>query len=436
MQMPQTKYAKSGGVYIAYQTFGSGTRDIVVAPGFISNLEWYWDDHRASQWLQGLAKLGRVTLFDKRGTGMSDRVGDLPCMEVRMDDMRAVMDAVGIERAVIFGVSEGGSLATLFAAHHQKRCEALVLYGAFARFSSWFANEQVFQQFLGYIETAWGNGGIGPLVAPTLVNDTGYLRSVGKFERQGGSPAAVVALMRMNSQINIVDVLSSVHVPTLVIHKTGDAMVSVEGGRELAAGIPGARLFEMPGTDHLPWHEESAIYISEIEEFLTGERSERVIDRVLATVMFTDIVDSTQRAEKLGDATWRSLLNAHDQIVRKQLQKFRGHEVKSLGDGFLATFDGPARAIRCANSICAEVQALSMEVRAGLHTGELEMTENDVRGISVHIASRVASLSQGSKVLVTRTVKDLVAGSGLTFTDYGEHALKGIPDHWQLYIAQ
>lgn len=377
-----------------------------------------------------------MTIFDKRGTGLSDRVGDLPSMDLRMDDMRAVMDAAGINRAVIFGVSEGGSLAALFAAHHQNRCEALVLYGAFARFSSWFPTNEAFQYFLGYIQTAWGNGGIGPIVAPTLAGDPNFLRSVGRFERQGGSPAAVVSLMRMNSQIHIADVLSSIHVPTLVIHKTGDVMVSVQGGRELASGIPGARLFEMPGTDHLPWHEDSAKYLSEMEEFLTGERSDPVIDRVLATVLFTDIVDSTVRAEKMGDAAWRSLLNAHDQAIRKQFQKFRGQEVKSLGDGFLATFDGPARAIKCAQSICAEVVPLGLQVRAGLHTGELEMTENDVRGISVHIASRVAGLSQGSKVLVTRTVKDLVAGSGLAFSDFGEHALRGIPDHWRLYQVQ
>ena len=436
MQMPQTQYAKSGEVYIAYQTFGDGPREIIVVPGFISNVEWYWDDPLASQWLEGLARLGRVTIFDKRGTGLSDRVGDLPSMDIRMDDMRAVMDAVGIDRAVILGVSEGGSLATLFAAHYQSRCEALLLYGAFARFESWFPTDEAFQYCLGYIQSAWGNGGIGPIVAPTLAGDPLFLRSVGRFERQGGSPAAVVALMRMNSQINIADVLSSIHVPTLVIHKTADAMVSVQGGRELAAGIPGARLFEMPGTDHLPWHEDSAVYLSEIEEFLTGERTDPVIDRVLATVLFTDIVDSTARAERLGDSAWRALLNAHDLTIRRQFQKFRGQEVKSLGDGFLATFDGPARAIKCAQTICAEVAPLGLEVRAGLHTGELEMTENDVRGISVHIASRVAGLSQGSQVLVTRTVKDLVAGSGLAFADYGEHALKGLPEQWQLYMAQ
>lgn len=433
--LAQTQYAKSGDLYIAYQTFGDGPRNIVIAPGFISNVEWYWDDPRASAWLTALARLGRVTIFDKRGTGLSDRVGDLPNMDIRMDDMRAVMDAAGVERAVIMGISEGGSLATLFAAHHQARCEALVLLGAFAKFTSWFPTEERLQYFLGYIQTAWGNGGISPLVAPTLAEDAAFVRSVGKFERQGGSPAAVVALMRMNSQIDITDVLSSIHVPTLVIHKKDDAMVSVEGGRALAKGIAGARYFEMTGVDHLPWYDDCEIYISEIEEFVTGERSDPIVDRVLATVLFTDIVDSTKTAERMGDKAWRDLLNAHDQVVRKQLQRFRGNEVKSLGDGFLVTFDGPARAIKCAHAISDAVRQLGLAVRAGLHTGEVEMTENDVRGISVHLAARVAAMGSDRQVLVTRTVKDLVAGSGLTFSDFGTHTLKGIPEQWQLYAS-
>jgi pimeloyl-ACP methyl ester carboxylesterase len=432
---PQTQYAKSGDVFLAYQTFGEGPRDIVLAPGFISNVEWYWDDPRATKWLEALAKLGRVTIFDKRGTGLSDRVGDLPSMELRMDDMRSVMDAVGIERAAVFGISEGGPLATLFAAHHQRRCEALVLYGAFAKFSSWFPTPEALDYFIGYIQSAWGNGGITRMVAPSLADDPVFVRSVGKFERQGGSPAAVVALMRMNSQINISDILSAIHVPTLVIHKVDDTMVNIEGGRELAAGIPGARLIEMPGKDHLPWYDDAENYIADMEEFLTGKRSDPIADRVLATVLFTDIVDSTVRAERMGDQAWRNLLSKHDQVVRRQLQKFRGQEVKSLGDGFLATFDGPARAIKCAQSICQEVRPLGLEVRTGLHTGEVEFTENDVRGIAVHIAARVAGLSQRSQVVVTRTVKDLVAGSGLNFQDFGNHALKGLPESWQLFAA-
>lgn len=273
------------------------------------------------------------------------------------------------------------------------------------------------------------------MVAPSLADDPVFVRSVGKFERQGGSPAAVVALMRMNSQINISDILSAIHVPTLVIHKVDDTMVNIEGGRELAAGIPGARLIEMPGKDHLPWYDDAENYIADMEEFLTGKRSDPIVDRVLATVLFTDIVDSTVRAERMGDQAWRNLLSKHDQVVRRQLQKFRGQEVKSLGDGFLATFDGPARAIKCAQSICEEVRPLGLEVRTGLHTGEVEFTENDVRGIAVHIAARVAGLSQRSQVVVTRTVKDLVAGSRLNFQDFGNHALKGLPESWQLFAA-
>lgn len=271
---PKTQYARSQGVFIAYQTFGQGPRDIVVVPGFVSNVEWYWNDPKASRWLHALSRLGRVTIFDKRGTGLSDRVADLPDMNVRKDDMRAVMDAVGIQRAVLLGVSEGGSMAIVFAAQYPERCEALVLVGAFARFTSWFATAESLQCFLDYIETAWGNGGIATLVAPSLAKDPHFLDSVGKFERQGGSPTAVIALMRMNSLIDITEVLSDVSAPTLVIHKTGDTMVSVEGGRTLAAGIAGAKLFEMSGVDHLPWNDDCVVYLAEIEDFLTGQRSD------------------------------------------------------------------------------------------------------------------------------------------------------------------
>jgi pimeloyl-ACP methyl ester carboxylesterase/class 3 adenylate cyclase len=436
MQIPQTKYAQSGEVYIAYQTFGEGPLDIVICPGFVSNVEWYWDEHRAHQWLLSMAKLGRITIFDKRGTGLSDRVGDLPSLDVRMDDLRAVMDAVGIQKASLFGISEGGSLACVFAATFPERCEALILFGCFARFSSWVPTDEAFEGLLNYIKTGWGSGFTGTVSSPSLAEDQAWIRSAGKYERQGGSPAAVVALMKMNQQINISGILSSIQVPTLVIHRTEDKLVSIEGGRELAQGIPGARFFEMPGQDHLPWMEDYPDYMPEIQELLTGERSDHVVDRVLATVMFTDIVDSTVKAEKAGDSVWRGVIEGHNQIVRKQLQKFRGHEIKTMGDGFLVTFDGPARAIKCAKSICEEVKRLGIEIRAGLHTGELEMTENDVRGISVNITARVSALCQGSQVLVTRTVKDLVAGSGIVFNDFGEHVLKGIPDQWQLYSAQ
>lgn len=433
---PVTRYAKSDDVYIAYQTFGEGSLDLVLVPGFISNIETYWDDPRSVRWLNGLSRFARVTMFDKRGTGLSDRVAELPHMEVRMDDMRAVMDAVGIEQAAVMGISEGGSLATLFAAHHQHRCQALILYGAFARFTSWFPTDDALKQFIGYIDSDWGAGGIIQMVAPSLAHDSAYVEWMGKFERQGASPSAVKALMHMNSQIDISDVLSSVHVPTLVIHKSDDGTVDVAGGRDLAAGIPNARYFEFPGADHLPWYDDCDIYISEIEAFLTGSRYEPVVDRVLTTVLFTDIVDSTRQADMLGDRAWRDVSEAHDQAFRKHLDRFRGTEVKSLGDGFLATFDGPARAVRCAQAVRDEVARLGVQIRAGAHTGEVQLVDDDVLGISVNIASRVAALSPAEQVTVTRTVKDLVAGSGLAFDDFGEHVLKGVPDTWHLFAAR
>lgn len=433
---PDTRYAKSGDVHIAYQTYGDGDIDLVVTPGFISNLEYYWDDARCSRWLTEMGRFARVTIFDKRGTGLSDRVADIPTMEERIDDMRAVMDAAGIERAALFGVSEGGSMASLFAAHYPARCEALILYGSFARFSTWFPTQEALDGFMDYARNHWGSGGLIQVGAPSLVNDPAAVQSVGKFERSGASPSAVSALMKMNSQIDISAMLPSIHVPTLIIHKTGDMMVPVEGSRELAALIPNARLFEMEGVDHMPWYDDCTVYLSEMEEFLTGDRSDAVADRVLATVLFSDIVDSTKRAEAMGDRAWRDLLDAHDQAIKKQLERFRGNQVKSLGDGVLATFDGPARAIRAAQAMREAANRIGIAIRIGLHAGEIEITDKDVRGISVHIAARVSAQAQGNQIVASRTVKDLVAGSGLNFDYLGEHELKGVPDTWQLYLVK
>ncbi len=430
---PTTRYAKSGDIHIAYQVFGDGPVDLVLAPGFVSHIENYWDDPRCARWLTRLASFSRLVIFDKRGTGLSDRVPDLPTMDERMDDMRAVMDAVGLEQAAVMGISEGGSLASVFAAHHQARCNALVLYGAFATFKSWFATPEALEELFEYIGTQWGTGASLPMFAPSLGDDPAYQQWWGKFERLGANPGAAIALMRMNNEIDITDILPAIHVPTLVIHKTDDVTIDIEGGRTLATRIPNARMFEMPGQDHLPWADDCEPYLREIEEFLTGETSAPITDRVLATVLFTDIVDSTARAGALGDRAWRDLLATHDNAVRKQLSRFRGNEVKSLGDGFLATFDGPARAIQCARSIKDSVAQVGVDVRIGLHTGEVELADDDVRGIAVHIASRVASIGDAGDILVTRTVKDLVAGSGLAFDDRGDRVLKGVPDAWQLY---
>jgi class 3 adenylate cyclase len=348
-----------------------------------------------------------------------------------MDDLRAVMDAVGTERAAQLGISEGGSLAALFAATYPHRCRGLVLYGSFAR-SSWMSPEGL-ERYLGYIERAWGSGGSLPMWAPSRKDDAALQQWWGRFERLGASPAAVIALTRMVEKIDISDVLASIHVPTLVIHCTGDTLIGIEHGRFLAEHIPGARLLELPGNDHLFFlHDQVG---DAIEEFLTGSVSPAESDRILATVLFTDIVDSTARAEELGDQRWHNLLDAHHATVRQQLARYRGTEVKSLGDGFLATFDGPARAVRCACAIAEAVGPLHIQVRSGLHTGEIELGDNDVKGIAVHIAARVSALAAPGEVLVSRTVRDLVAGSGLSFDTRGKHSLKGLQEPMDVYAA-
>jgi class 3 adenylate cyclase len=434
---PITQYAKSGDVHIAYQGFGAGPINLVVVPGFVSNIENYWDEPDLARFLRRLGSYARVVTFDKRGTGMSDRVAELPGLEQRMDDLRVVMDAAGMEQAAVLGISEGAPLSILFAATYPDRCRALVLYGSFSRFSHWFPNEEALAAFFGYVEQAWGSGGSVQRFAPSRTNDAAFQHWWGRNERLGASPAAVTALMRMNSQIDISGILPAVRVPTLVIHRTGDKTVNVEGGRDVAAHIPGARLVEFPGDDHLYFAGENSDDIADaIEEFLTGSRAPVAVDRVLATVLFTDIVGSTEKAAALGDQRWRDLLDSHHATIRRNLARFRGHEVKTTGDGFLATFDGPARGVRCACAIADEIRPLGIEVRAGLHTGECEMIGDDVGGIAVHIGARVAALAGAGEVLVSSTIKDLVAGSGLHFGDRGSQSLKGIPGEWRIFAAE
>jgi class 3 adenylate cyclase/esterase/lipase len=433
---PVTQYAKSGDVHIAYQAFGDGPINLVMVPGFVSNVENYWDQPDFARFLNRLGSYARVVIFDKRGTGMSDRVAELPGLDQRMDDLRAVMDAAGMEQAALLGISEGAPLSVLFAATYPDRCRALVLYGSFSRFSYWFPNEEALGHFFSYVEHSWGTGGSVERFAPSRANDAAFQRWWGRNERLGASPAAVTALMHMNSQIDISSILPAVRVPTLVIHRTEDKAVNVEGGRDMAAHIPGARLAEFPGSDHIFYVGESADKISEaIEEFLTGSRAPVAVDRVLATVLFTDIVGSTETAAALGDQRWRDLLEHHHATIRRNLVRFRGREVKTTGDGFLATFDGPARGVQCAHAIAQDLRSLGIEVRAGLHTGECEIIGDDVGGIAVHIGARVAALARAGEVLVSSTVKDLVAGSGLRFEERGTYPLKGIPGEWRIFSA-
>jgi len=434
---PVTRYAKSGDVNVAYQVFGDGPLNLVLAPLFVSNIEVLWERPDIARWLLRLASYARVAMFDKRGTGMSDRVTELPGLDQRIDDLRAVMDGAGMEQAALLGISEGGPLTALFAATYPYRCRSLVLWGSFARFTSWFPTEEALQQFLGYIDQAWGSGASVPFFAPSLANDQAAIQWMGRFERLGASPASVAALMRMNSQIDISGIVHTIRVPTLVIHRTGDVTINVEGGRYLAEHIPNAHYIELPGVDHPPWVGDNADQIADvIEKFLTGSTAAVPVDRVLATVLFTDIVGSTEKAATLGDRRWRDLLDAHHATIRRNLARFRGHEVKTTGDGILATFDGPARGVRCACAIADEVRPLGIEIRAGLHTGECEMTDEDVGGIAVHIGARVAALAGAGEVLVSSTVKDLVAGSGLRFGDRGTQLLKGVPGEWHVFAVQ
>jgi pimeloyl-ACP methyl ester carboxylesterase/class 3 adenylate cyclase len=434
--MPVTKYAKSGDVHIAYQVIGDGPTDLVFVPGFVSHVEEWWEEPLCARFFERLAAFSRLILFDKRGTGLSDRVAEVPTLEQRMDDVRAVLQAAGSERAAVLGISEGGAMSALFAASHPERTSALVLYGTFAEFRSWVPTPQHFEHFLQAIDQDWGTGQSLPHFAPSVADDPPFRRWWARHERAGASPGAAMALMRMNSEIDVRHVLGAIHVPTLVLHRTGDVTVRVEAGRYQAAHIPEAKYVELPGVDHLPFVGDSDAILSEIEEFLTGVRPVVEPDRVLATVLFTDIVGSTSHAAELGDRRWREVLGDQRATVRRELDRHRGREIDTAGDGFLATFDGPARAIRCACAIREAVRPLGLEVRAGLHTGEIELLGDGVAGIAVHIAARVAALAGPGEVLTSNTVKDLVAGSGVQFSDRGSHTLRGVPDQWRLFEVQ
>jgi pimeloyl-ACP methyl ester carboxylesterase len=440
METPRTRYALSGDAHIAYQVFGEGDMDLVFIPGFVSNIEHYWEMPQVPELLERLGSFARTVIFDKRGTGLSDPVPGPPPLEQRMDDMQAVMDAAGVERAALFGVSEGGPASLLFAATYPERTSALVLYGSTPRFRtdsdiSWGATDEQIELILAETLRTWGAGALVRLFAPSAADDTEMQEVWGRFQRAGASPAMGIAVTAALFEIDVRDILPTIGVPTLVLHRTGDLVAPVEGARLMAERIPNARLVEFEGDDHVPFTGDFEPVLDEMEEFLTGTRQARPLDRVLATVMFTDIVDSTQRAAAAGDRRWRDLIGRHDELTRRQLDRFRGREVKTLGDGFLATFDGPARAIECACAIRDGVNPLGLEVRAGLHTGECELAGDDVRGMAVNIGARVGALAGANEVLVSSTVKDLVVGADLEFTERGEHELKGVPGTWRLYAA-
>jgi class 3 adenylate cyclase len=439
---PETKYAQSGDISIAYQVVGNGPFDLLIVPGFVSHLEQAWEEPSYARFLRHLASFARLILFDKRGTGLSDRISGIPTLEQRMDDVRAVMDATDSKRAALFGVSEGGPMSVLFAATYPERISALVLYGSIARGAwapdypwGWKPDDPEWEVWLEGWRKEWGGPYMIDYWAPSMAEDERFRQWWAKYLRLSASPAAVINIFRMNMAIDVRAILAAIHIPALILHRAGDRPVNVGQGRYLAEHIPGATLVELSGDDHLWWVGDSESIVNEIEEFLTGNRQAIEPDRVLATVLFTDIVDSTKQAAEMGDRRWHDLLDSHNALMHKAIARFRGRAVKSTGDGFLATFDGPARAIQCAFEIRDEIQRLGIEIRAGLHTGEIELMGEDVGGIAVHIAARVLGKAAANEVWASRTVKDLVVGSGFRFSECGIHSLKGVPGEWGLFTV-
>jgi pimeloyl-ACP methyl ester carboxylesterase len=439
----ETRYAKCGDLNVAYQAVGSGPIDLVYVPGWVSNIELMWEEPELARFLNRLASFSRLILFDKRGTGLSDRVPDdqLPTLEERMDDVRAVMDAVGSERAALFGHSEGGNMCVLFAATYPDRTVALVTLGVYAKrlWSDdypWAPTPEERADAVAEVVGRWGTIDLS-YYCPSRVGDERFGRDLATYFRRSASPGAAAALMQMNSQIDVREVLRTIQAPALVMHRTGDRDVNIEEGRYLAARIPAAKFVELAGDDHIFWASDVDTVADEIEEFLTGARPLRDSDRVLATVVFTDIVRSTETAAELGDRRWRAVLEAHDASARREIDRYRGRHVKTIGDGVLATFDGPARAVRSAVAIREAVRPLGIDIRAGAHTGECELLgDGDIGGIAVHTGARVAALAAPGEVLVSSTVKDLTAGSGLEFEDRGTHGLKGVPGEWRIYAVR
>jgi len=434
----EIKYAKSGAVNIAYQVIGEASLDLVVVPGWVSNIDCFWQEPSMERFLKRLASFCRVILFDKRGTGLSDRITETPTLEERMDDVRAVMDAVGSKKAALLGYSEGGPMCALFAATYPNRTRSIVLIEAYARRMQasdypWGHTVQEGKAFINMIKNEWG----GPLGleerAPDMVSDSNFRNWWARYLRNGASPSTAVALARMNAEIDVRKVLPTIQVPALVMHRTGDRAVRVGCGRYMAEQIPAAKYIELSGVNHLPYVGNADEILDEVEDFLTGVRHGPQPDRVLLTVMFTDIVDATRLAAELGDRQWHDLLRRHHSVIRKELIHFNGQEIDNAGDGFLATFDGPARGIRCACAISEAIRQLGVSVRIGLHTGECELLGEKPEGIAVHIGSRVSSIAGADEVLVSSTVKDLVAGSGIEFDERGLQQLKGVPGEWHIF---
>jgi len=436
----QTRYANNDGVNIAYQVHGKGPRDLILIPGWVSHVEFVWEVDMYAAFLKRLASFCRFIMMDRRGTGLSDPADNFPTLEQRMEDVRAVMDDAGSEKATLMGISEGGPMSILFAASYPERTNSLILYGTFAKVLQApdypiGLTQEFMDEFLAGIAQGWGDGISAQLFGPSMVDDENFMRTWSKLERYAVSPGRVETLLRLAMDCDTRDILPVINVPTLVACRTGDQATPIAFSRYLAENIKGAKFVELAGEDHFPWTGDVEALLAEVEEFVTGTRHAVESDRVLATVLFTDIVDSTRHAVEMGDRKWRDLLERHHGLVRRELDRFRGREIDNAGDGFFATFDGPARAVRCALAIRDAIASLGLAVRAGVHIGECELLGEKVSGIAVHIGARVQSAASPNEILVSRTVKDLVVGSGLDFADRGEHELKGVPGNWQLFSA-
>lgn len=433
--IPTTRYAEGDGASIAYQTFGEGP-DLVMVSGFGSNVEVQWEHPHIASILRSLGSFCRVTILDKRGVGLSDRMPQSPPpLETRADDLMAVMDTVGIERAVVLGSSEGGSLSVVFTASHPERVEKLILHNTWVKGPSLDSGEGA--KFAHVTATKWGQGRIYRALAPSLGADERGREFLARFERQSATPRVASQLLQLNAEIDISGVLAAVAVPTLVLHRRDDRIVPLSHGQALASGIPNAELVELDGFDHYLMSGPSADLLDAIERFITGERATAVsVDRHLATIVFVDIVGSTETARRLGDAGWSKLLDQFQAAAVPVVEQNRGELVKTTGDGLLATFDGPGRAVQAAAALRDETARLGLDLRAGVHTAEIERRGDDVAGIGVHLASRVADAAHPGEVWVSRTVTDLVAGTGLAFTSRGTHALKGLDQPWELFAAE
>ncbi len=439
----QVNYAKSGKVHIAYRTVGEGPMDLVVVPGWVTHLEAHWDDPLVWRFAERLASFSRLIMFDKRGTGLSDPVSEenLPTLEMRMEDVHAVLDAVGSPKAALLGISEGGAMCALFAATYSERTSALVMSGCYPKWIRdtdypWAPTREEHEAAFVAYEQNWGTPMGFKIVAPSVANDEQCRNWWSRNLRLGASPGSGIALYRMNIDIDIRGILPAIRVPTLILHREGDRLINVENSRYMASRIPDAKYVELKGVDHLPWFGDSETVLAEIEEFLTGVRPIASIDRVLSTVLFVDIVESTERAVSIGDSRWRDLLGWFHQYVEQEIDRFRGRLIDTAGDGVFASFDGPARAVRCAAALQNRVAGIGIKLRAGLHTGECEVVGDKLAGVAVNIGARIAATAEAGEILVSSTVKDLVAGSGLSFVSRGRHTLKGLQEEWELHAVE